>query len=209
MKKRAAGQSKRVRDRQKSSLEAAVVAMARSSIAAHERYAAESAQVIAAVANKLSETFAQDHTVFFFGNGGSAADSQHVAAELIGRFRRERRSLPAIALTTDTSILTAIGNDYEYAQVFARQVSGLARPGDVAVGISTSGRSENVLRALAVAKERGAYRIGFTGERRAAIDDHVDLCFHAPATETSRIQELHLLAWHSICELIEQSLFDE
>jgi D-sedoheptulose 7-phosphate isomerase len=146
--------------------------------------------------------------VLFFGNGGSAADSQHIAAELIGRFRRERDALPAIALTTDTSILTALANDYSYEVVFSRQVEALGREGDVAVGISTSGNSSNVLAALQTATARGMSTIGLTGNSGGAMKDLVDVCFCVPSTSTSHIQETHITVAHALCELIEQELFE-
>ncbi len=179
---------------------------ARESIAAHERYLREAPPALAKVAEVMLAGLRGGGTLFFFGNGGSAADAQHVAAELVGRFRRERDPLAAIALTTDTSILTAVGNDWEFAEVFARQVRALVRKGDVAVGISTSGKSENVLRALRAAREKSAVTVGFTGARPGPLDDLTDVCFHAPADETSRIQELHLLAWHSLSEIVESEM---
>jgi len=144
-----------------------------------------------------------------FGNGGSAADAQHVAAELVGRFAQESEPFAAIALTTDTSVLTCIANDWEYAEIFSRQLRALVRHGDVAVGISTSGKSPNVLRGLQVARKHGAITIGFTGAGEAPIIEHCDICFLAPARFTPRIQELHLLAWHAICEMVECTLVNE
>ena len=154
----------------------------------------------------LAQARQNGRRIFVCGNGGSAADAQHVAGELMGRFLIEREPWPAIALTTDTSILTAVGNDWAFEDVFARQVRALARPGDVVVGITTSGKSPNVLRALDDAKAKGAIRIGFTGSRGRVLEQHTDVCFSAPAQETPRIQELHILAWHSICEIVEAAL---
>jgi D-sedoheptulose 7-phosphate isomerase len=130
------------------------------------------------------------------------------AGELIGRFARESSPWPAIALTTDTSVLTAIGNDWEYADVFARQVRGLARHGDVVVGITTSGKSPNVIRGLEAGRECGAITVGFTGATPGKLMELSDICFAAPANVTSRIQELSLLAWHSVCELVEKELVE-
>ncbi|BBB91605.1 MAG TPA: D-sedoheptulose 7-phosphate isomerase [Methylomusa anaerophila] len=143
-------------------------------------------------------------TVFFCGNGGSAADSQHLAAEFVGRFQRERRALPAVALTTDTSILTAVANDYGYELVFARQVEALARPGDVVVGISTSGSSPNVVAAIERAKAAGAAAVGMTGETGGKLADLCDVCIKVPSNVTARIQEAHILVGHIICEMIDE-----
>lgn len=173
------------------------------SIAAHQDLLAESLPVLAAVAQEFTRAILSGRKILLFGNGGSAADAQHVAGELVGRFLKESEPWPAIALTTDTSILTCVGNDWEFADVFARQVRALARPGDVVVGISTSGKSANVLRALEHARQRGAVTIGFTGRNAGPMREVCDLCFCAPAPGTPRVQELHLLAWHSICELVE------
>ena len=143
--------------------------------------------------------------ILLCGNGGSAADAQHIAAELVGRFQKERRSLPAIALTTDTSALTAIGNDYGYEQVFARQVEGLANKGDVLIGISTSGESENVLRAIEEAKKRGCKTIGLLGKDGGRIKDLCDASIVVPCNETPRIQEMHIMIGHILCSLIDES----
>lgn len=146
--------------------------------------------------------------LLFFGNGGSAADAQHLAAELVGRFYMERRALPAQALTTNPSIVTAIGNDYEYSEVFARQVQAMGRVGDVAFGISTSGRSENVVRGLKTAQEIGMYTVALTGHDGGALPGMVHECLCVPAEQTPRIQEAHILIGHLICEGIERALFE-
>lgn len=146
-------------------------------------------------------------TVFLFGNGGSAADAQHIAAELVGRFAGDRRSLPAVALTVNTSNLTAVANDYGYQYVFSRQIEGLARQGDLAVGISTSGNSPNVLEGVKAAREKGCITVGLTGEDGGRLKDLVDCCFKAPARKPSRIQEVHILVGHILCEIVEQRLF--
>lgn len=145
-------------------------------------------------------------TVFWMGNGGSAADSQHLAAELVGRFRRERRAFASVALTTDTSVLTAVGNDYGFETVFERQVEALCKPGDVVIGLSTSGNSENVLRAIKAASEREARTIGLTGQGGGALSTRTDICLNVPSTETARIQEAHILIGHVLCEEIERTL---
>ncbi len=157
------------------------------------------------IANLLIESLRAGNKVLFFGNGGSAADSQHIAGELVGKFRRVRKAMPAVALTTDTSILTSIGNDFGYDYVFARQIEGLGQPGDVAIGISTSGNSPNVLRALKAARDIGMATVGFTGESGGQMQDYVDICFHAPSDSTPRIQEVHITAGHIICEMVEKT----
>lgn len=145
-----------------------------------------------------------DRTIFFLGNGGSAADSQHLAAEFVGRFVRERRGLPAISLTTNTSTLTAVANDYGFERVFARQVEALVRPGDVVVGLSTSGNSPNVLRALEQAKQIGAVTVGLTGRTGGKMAAVCDLCLRVPSEVTARIQEAHILIGHLVCELVDE-----
>ena len=151
------------------------------------------------------EALKNQKKIVLFGNGGSAADAQHIAAELVGRFKKERVSLSAIALTTDTSALTAIGNDYGYEQVFARQVEGLANQGDVAIGISTSGNSENVLRGLEVAKAKGCKTIGLSGRDGGKMANLCDANIIIPSNETPRIQEMHIMIGHIICNIIDES----
>lgn len=141
--------------------------------------------------------------LFLFGNGGSAADSQHIAAEFIGRFKRERKSLPAVALTTDSSILTCLGNDYGYDTIFARQLEGLATRKDVCIGISTSGQSKNVIEGLKKAKEIGAKTVALTGNDGGLIGPLVDIHINVPSNNTARIQESHICVGHAICELVE------
>jgi D-sedoheptulose 7-phosphate isomerase len=143
--------------------------------------------------------------VVLFGNGGSAADAQHIAAELVGRFKKERVALPAIALTTDTSALTAIANDYDYSEVFTRQVEALVQPGDVVIGISTSGNSKNVLRGLEEAKRKGAKLIGLLGKDGGKIKDVCDCSIVVGVEDTARIQEMHILIGHIICSLVDES----
>jgi D-sedoheptulose 7-phosphate isomerase len=144
-----------------------------------------------------------------FGNGGSAADAQHVAGELAGRFLKDRPALPAIALSTDTSVLTCVGNDMGFDEVFARQVEALVRKGDVAVGISTSGNSPNVIKGLREAKARGALTVAFTGRggKLGAKGSPADICIRVPSDNTARIQEVHIAVWHAICQAIEQEMF--
>jgi D-sedoheptulose 7-phosphate isomerase len=176
------------------------------SLSAHERLLNESLPVLAEVAQVFLRALRSGNKILLFGNGGSAADAQHVAAELIGRFARESEPWPAIALTTDTSTLTCVANDWDYSQIFSRQVRALAKPGDVVAGISTSGRSPNVLRGLEAGRNRGAVTIGFTGANGGSMRELCDVLFCGPSQATPRIQELHILAWHAICELVETEL---
>ena len=141
--------------------------------------------------------------ILWCGNGGSAADSQHLAAEIVGRFRRERRALPSIALTTDTSILTAVGNDYGYDAVFGRQVEALCQRGDVLVGLTTSGNSPNVCNAIQCARTLGAFTVGMTGEGGGKLATLADACLRVPSYETARIQECHILFGHMLCDRVE------
>jgi D-sedoheptulose 7-phosphate isomerase len=178
------------------------------SITAHQRALAESLPVFVQVAQAFVRALRTGRKILLFGNGGSAADAQHVAGELVGRFLRESEPWPAIALTTDSSILTCVGNDWDFSDVFARQVRAHARPGDVVVGISTSGNSPNVLRGLEDARRRGAVTIGFTGPKGDKMRAVADICFCAPAAITPRVQELHLIAWHAICEIVERQMLE-
>ena len=151
----------------------------------------------------VEKALKEGHKVLFCGNGGSAADSQHLAAEFVGRFQKERKGLPAIALTVDTSILTAIANDYGYETVFARQVQALGEAGDVLVGISTSGNSQNVLLAIKEAKKKGITCIGMTAEGGGKMAEECDICLAVPAKVTARAQEMHILMGHILCELVD------
>ena len=159
---------------------------------------------ILAQADDLAERLKRGCKILVCGNGGSAADAQHFAAELSGRYLKDRRALAAIALTTDTSALTAIGNDYGYEQVFARQVEALGRPGDVLVGISTSGNSPNVLRAVASAKTVGMRTIGILGRDGGSLKEAVDDALVVPSRVTARIQELHEMVFHFWCEILDE-----
>lgn len=153
------------------------------------------------------EALAQGRRVYLFGNGGSAADAQHIATELQGRLRLDRAALPALALTTNTSVLTAVANDYSFADVFARQVEGLVEPGDIVVGITTSGASPNVLRGLRAARRRGARTVALTGARTEKIKPLADLLLAVPSRDTQRIQEVHITLGHIYCDLIERHFF--
>jgi D-sedoheptulose 7-phosphate isomerase len=149
------------------------------------------------------------HKVLLAGNGGSAADAQHIAGELVSRFRFDRPGIAAIALTTDTSVLTATGNDYGYARVFERQLQAVGSKGDVFIGISTSGKSDNILRAFAVCREKGILSVGLTGNAQGGMEMLCDICLQIPSAETPRIQEAHILVGHIICCMVEESLFGE
>ena len=151
----------------------------------------------------IEKALQEGHKVLFCGNGGSAADSQHLAAEFVGRFRKERAGLPAVALTVDSSVLTAVANDYGYDTVFARQVQALGGPGDVLVGISTSGYSRNVLLAIEEAKAKDITCIGMTAEGGGKMKDICDICLAVPAKETARAQEMHILMGHILCEMVD------
>lgn len=155
------------------------------------------------VAKLVKLTLENGNKIMLCGNGGSAADCQHLAAEFIGRFQKERKGLPAIALTVDTSILTAVGNDYGYDKVFERQVEALANPGDLLFGISTSGNSQNVINAINLAKQRGVSCVGFTAIGGGKMKDICDVCIAIPCYITARAQEMHILIGHIICELAE------
>lgn len=160
---------------------------------------------IEAIAQCLVECIGRGNTVFWCGNGGSASDAEHLAAELVGRFNRDRRALPAVALTTNTSTLTAVANDYGFAEIFARQVHGLARPGDVLVGLSTSGNSDNVSRAIDAANDCGATTIGLLGRDGGRIAEQCELSLVVPDDDTARIQEMHILIGHILCDIVEQN----
>ena len=175
----------------------------RSMVAQFERSGIET---IVAAADAIIETFQRQGTLYLCGNGGSAADAQHIAGEMIGRFSTQRRPLPAVALSTDTSVLTCIANDYDYESVFARQVEALVKAGDILWGLSTSGASPNVLKAVEAAKRKGARIIAFTGRKDSRLQAMADICLCAEADVTARSQEIHQLAYHIICDLVEQGL---
>ena len=159
---------------------------------------------ISRFAEACRTAIATGHTIYLMGNGGSACDCQHFAAELVGRFQKERRAMASVALTTDTSILTALANDYGYEAVFVRQVEALVQAGDVVVGITTSGNSPNILKGLAKARERGALTVGMTGRSGGAVKDLCDICIRIPSEVTARIQEAHLLVEHLVCQRLEE-----
>jgi len=168
---------------------------------------AELLRGIAEAARQIAEAIRLGRRLLLVGNGGSAADAQHIAAEFVGRYRQERRALPALALTVNTSSLTAIGNDYGFENVFARQVEAFAQAGDVLMGISTSGNSTNVVRAMLLATAMQVRTIAMTGESGGALKTAAELCLRMPSSDTPRIQEAHILAGHAIAEIVEQELF--
>ena len=172
----------------------------------HERAAEESVDAVVAVADTLLAAFGSGGKALIFGNGGSAADAQHFACELVGRFLRDRRALPAMALTADTAALTAIANDYGFERIFVRQIEAHGRPGDVAVGISTSGASANVLAGLQYAKSRGLKTVAFTGGSGGPIGAAVDVHVNVPHDLTPRVQEVHRTLIHAVCDLVERQI---
>ena len=173
-------------------------------IALHERMRGNLGAVLMA-AGTIAEALSGGRKLLVFGNGGSASDAQHMSAELVGRFQRERAAMAAIALTTDTSILTSIANDYSFKQVFARQIEALGRPGDVACGISTSGESPNVVCALQAARARGLKTIALTGRDGGEVGRAADIHVNVPDQSTARVQEVHRTLIHVICEVIEEA----
>jgi D-sedoheptulose 7-phosphate isomerase len=170
---------------------------------------AEQVAMLKGITEAIIKAYRGGKKILVCGNGGSAADAQHFTAELVSRFERERAALPALALTTNTSTLTAIGNDYGYDVTFRRQVEAFVQEGDVVIGISTSGNSVNVLLALEEAKKRKAFTVGLTRKQGGKLKGAADLCFCAPSDHTPRVQECHILAIHIICKLIEESLFGD
>lgn len=173
------------------------------------RFLEGATELMERMAEVLIESLRSGGKVLIFGNGGSAADAQHIAGELLGRFRRERPAFAAVALSTDTSTITAIGNDYSFEQVFSRQIEGLIQPGDVAWGLSTSGNSANVVLALEAASKRGAKTIAFSGQSGGRVAQVAQLCLVVPGKQTARIQEAHQLAYHILCDLVESALAEE
>ncbi len=163
--------------------------------------------VLFKVIEKIIDCYKKNKKLIVFGNGGSAADAQHFVAELIGRFKKERKPLKAISLTTNTSTITALSNDYGYDISFSRQLEAFAEEGDVVVGISTSGNAINVLRAIELAKSLGCITVGLTGEKGGKLKDIVDYCINVPTNDTPRIQELHITIIHIICDIVEQKIF--
>jgi len=171
------------------------------------RFVREHADRIVEVARLIARAFREGHKVLLFGNGGSSTDASHIAAEFVGRYHRDRSPLPAIALGADMAALTCIANDYDYAEIFARQVRAHGQKGDIAIAISTSGNSPNVLKGVEVAREIGLITVGWTGGKGGKLASLVDHCFIVPSTVTARIQETHITLGHVLCELIEEDVF--
>ena len=164
-------------------------------------------QKISLAAEKITYAYNNNYKTMLAGNGGSAADSQHIAGEFVSRFMFDRPGLPSIALSTDTSILTAIGNDYGYDRLFARQIEAQGVQGDVFIGISTSGNSPNIIQAVKVCKLKGIFSIGLTGNNKESLITNSDLCIHVPSNSTPRIQESHILIGHILCSIVEENIF--
>jgi D-sedoheptulose 7-phosphate isomerase len=163
--------------------------------------------IIRKIADTIVKAFRNNRRVYLIGNGGSAADAQHIAGELIGRFKMNRKPLPAVALTTDTSVMTALANDFGYDTCFARQVEALAEKGDVILAFSTSGNSQGILNAVKIARDKGAIPIGFTGKDGGLLSNAADICLKIPSANTPRIQECHITVGHIICSIVEKELF--
>jgi D-sedoheptulose 7-phosphate isomerase len=172
-----------------------------------EQFVRESLSSLTAVIRAIAQALEEGNKILLFGNGGSAADAQHIAAEFVNRISMERPPLPAVSLVTDCSVLTSISNDYSFSDVFAKQVKALARAGDIAMGISTSGNSVNVVRAFEVAREIGTITIALTGNNGGTIAEMADYALIVPSGKTQRIQEAHVIIGHVICEMVEQLLF--
>lgn len=186
----------------------AIAAAFAESVRVKQAFLRDNLEVLIQAIDAVVAAFKSGNKLLLFGNGGSAADAQHIAAEFVNRFRVERPPLPAIALTTDSSALTSIANDYDYSQVFAKQVQALGKPGDVAIAISTSGNSANVMAALDVCKQTSIRTIGFTGGSGGKMASQVEFLLNVSATkDTARIQETHILVGHVICELVDASLY--
>ncbi len=173
-----------------------------------KRFFSENAETIIEVSRVIADAFNEGKKLILFGNGGSATDASHIAAEFINRFKRERPGLPAIALNTDMAVLTSIANDYDYSEVFSRQLKSLAEEGDIVMALSTSGSSKNILKALEVAKKRKLITIGLTGKKGTKMASKSTYAFVVPSADTPRIQETHIMLGHIICEMVEEILFE-
>lgn len=174
-----------------------------------EAFVNENLSRLVEVVEVVTAALKAGNKILLFGNGGSAADAQHLAAEFVNRFVIERPPLPAIALTTDSSVITSIGNDYDFSEVFSKQIRAIGQEGDIAWGISTSGNSQNVLKGLELAKKMGLVTVAFTGKDGGAIAALADYCLHVASKSTARIQEAHITASHAICELVDIRLFQK
>jgi D-sedoheptulose 7-phosphate isomerase len=196
-----------MRGKKGNSLKEMVREVAQESLRVKERFFRENEDAIVEIALLVGKAFRRGNKILIFGNGGSAADAQHIAAEFVNRFLVDRAPLPAIALTTDTSVLTSIGNDADFSRIFSRQIEALGNKGDIAWGITTSGKSPNVIEGFRKAKERGMTTIAFTGKDGGEVLHMADHGLNCASTSTPRIQEAHITAGHIICELVERELF--
>ena len=178
------------------------------SIAVKVQFSKENAERIAEVSKLIADVFNEGKKLIIFGNGGSACDASHIAAEFVNRFKKERPGLPAIALNTDVAVMTSIANDYDYSEIFSRQLKTLADQGDIVIAISTSGNSKNILKAVDVAKKRGLKTIAFTGLKGDKFASKTDYAFIVPSDDTPRIQETHITLGHVICQMVEEILFE-
>ncbi len=174
-----------------------------------DRFFEENYENLENIVSKMEATIKEGGKILIAGNGGSTADALHMSAELIGRFYKEREPIPAIALPSNPSILTEIGNDYDFRYVFKRQIEGLGKKGDIFIAISTSGNSKNIIEGLKVAKEMGIYTIGLSGESGGKMRDHTDICLCVPSLDTPRIQEVHIMIIHILCEFLEERLYGD
>jgi D-sedoheptulose 7-phosphate isomerase len=178
------------------------------SIGVKERFVKDNIEAIIDVSKMIAEAFNEGKKLFLFGNGGSATDASHIAAEFVNRFKRERPGLPAIALNTDMSVITSIANDYDFSEIFARQLKSLSEEGDIVLAISTSGNSSNVLKAMDVAKRKKLKTIAFTGAKGEKFASKADYAFIVPSENTPRIQETHITLGHVLCQMVEEILFE-
>lgn len=178
------------------------------SINVKEKFIKENVHLIAEISKLIADSFIDGKKLIIFGNGGSACDASHIAAEFVNRFKRDRPGLPAIALNTDMAVITSIANDYDYSEIFARQIKTLAVQGDIAIAISTSGNSKNILKAVDAAKKKGVKTIAFTGIKGEKLASKSDYSFIVPSDDTPRIQETHITLAHVICQIVEEILFE-
>lgn len=183
-----------------------IIAGFKENICVSEEIIKSQVEVIEKIAEALTKSLKNGGKIIFFGNGGSAADAQHLACELVGRFLKERKALPALALSTNTSILTAVGNDYSFDDIFSRQIEALGREGDVALGISTSGASINILKGIRSARAKKLFTVGFSGKGGGELEKIVDLAFVVPSSLSPRIQEAQITVGHLLCQLIEENI---
>ncbi|MGO9379668.1 MAG: SIS domain-containing protein [Dissulfurispiraceae bacterium] len=178
------------------------------SVAVKEKFVKTHLSLIAKVSSMIAEAFSEGNKLYIFGNGGSSCDASHITAEFVNRFKKDRPGLPAITLNTDMAVLTSIANDYDFSDIFARQLKTLAEAGDIAIAISTSGSSKNILKAVEVGKKKGLKTIAFTGAKGTKFASKCDYAFVVPSEDTPRIQEVHITLGHVICQIVEEILFE-